>query len=143
MGDSRLRGVFQEISLDELMERIRQINFPELDRVVAIARGGILPGYLVSRWLDLPLEIMTLRYRDETHSPVYPHPRHDGNPLPDCSGERVLLVDDVANSGATLRAAAKLLDGAKKITSLVISGDGDLSLYGPHDRCIRWPWSRE
>lgn len=133
---------FQEIRLDGLMERIRAVEFPELDRIVAIARGGVLPGYLVSRWLDLPLDIVTLRFRDDAHRPLYDRPRHDSAPLPDCNGERVLLADDVANSGATLRCAAELLPGAQ-ITTLVISGTADISLFGPHEQCIRWPWSRE
>ena len=54
---------------------------------------------------------------------------------------RVLLVDDVGNTGATLRRAARELTGAE-ITTMVISGNADISLFGPHDRCIRWPWDR-
>ena len=128
------------VRLDELMERIRNYNWPETDRVVAIGRGGVLPGYLVSRWLDIPMDTLSFRFRDDSHKPVTGTPQFSGGSPPDCRGQRVLLCDDVANSGATLKAAAALLEGAQ-LTTAVISGNADISLYGPHDRCIDWPWS--
>ncbi len=129
----------QHISLDDMMKRIRECLTNDFDLVVAVGRGGVLPGYLAARYLHVPLEIVDVRYRDDTHMPIYPEPRV-GKPLGiDPRGKRVLLTDDVSNSGATLRKASELLDGAK-ITTLVISGKGDFSLYGPHNRCIRWPW---
>ncbi|HUX14734.1 MAG TPA: phosphoribosyltransferase [Spirochaetia bacterium] len=132
----------QHISLDDMMNRIKDCLENEFDLVVAVGRGGVLPGYLASRYLGVPLEIIDVRYRDDTHTPMYPEPRAQ-KPLGfDPSGKRVLLTDDVSNSGATLRKASELLEGGK-ITTLVISGKGDFSLYGPHNRCIRWPWEDE
>jgi hypothetical protein len=131
----------QEIRLDEMMERIREKLKPEYDLIVAIARGGILPGYLASRFLDLPLEILHLNLRNDQHQKVREEPLLlkplDFSP----AGKRILLTDDVANSGSTLKKAAALLPDSLSVQTMVISGNGDISLFGPHDRCIRWPWS--
>jgi uncharacterized protein len=132
----------QRIGLDDLMGRIREkLNPGGFDLVVGVARGGILPAYLASRWLDLPLETIHLNLRDDNHRPVRERPLLLKPVDFDWAGKRILLCDDVSNSGATLKTAAECLPGAM-ISSLVISGRADISLFGPHDRCIAWPWSR-
>jgi uncharacterized protein len=133
----------QKIELEELMNRIRtSLKKADFDLVVGVARGGVLPAYLASRWLDLPLECIHLNLRDDTHRPLRDQPLLLKPVDFDCRGKRVLLCDDVSNSGATLRSAAEYLSGAS-VTTLVISGKADISLFGPHDRCIQWPWDRE
>lgn len=133
------RTDLQTITLDEMMERIKLTVSKSFDLIVAVERGGVLPGYLASRWLDVPLTTVTLRFRDDLHQPIFASPRVVRSLDFDVAGKRILLTDDVANSGATLNAARALLSGAE-ITTLVISGNADISLFGPHDRCIRWPW---
>jgi uncharacterized protein len=138
--DARLE---QRIGLDELMEKIREkLSDRAFDLVVGVARGGVLPAYLASRWLDLPLETIHLNLRDDKHRPVRDIPLLLKPVDFVYEGKRILLCDDVSNSGATLKMAADCLPGAR-IRSLVISGKADISLFGPHDRCIFWPWSRE
>ena len=129
------------ISLDDMMLRIKERLSGRYDLVVAVGRGGTLPGYLAARYLDVPLETVLLRFRDETHAQIYAEPRVEKPLSVDVAGKRVLVTDDVANSGATLRKAVELLKGAN-VTTLVISGNADISLYGPHDRCISWPWEQ-
>lgn len=131
---------YQIIHLDEMMELIRKNVPKQFDLVTAVARGGILPGYLASRFLDIPMEVIHLNLRNDDHQKVREEPLLL-KPLDfEWLGKRILLTDDVSNSGLTLNQAKKLLDGAAQITTLVISGKGDISLFGPHDRCIRWPW---
>lgn len=132
----------QRIDLDELMAKIRQkLSEANFDLVVGVARGGVLPAYLASRWLDLPLETIHLNLRDDSHRPLRDKPLLLKPVDFAYEGKRILLCDDVSNSGATLRMASDCLPGAR-IRSLVISGKADISLFGPHDRCISWPWSR-
>lgn len=131
----------QIITLDEMMRRIHESVEGKFDVVVAIERGGVLPGYLAARKLDIPFTTVTLRFRDDNHQPIYDSPKVVRPVEIDLRGRRVLLTDDVANSGATLRAAMESLRGAQ-VTTLVISGTADISLFGPHNRCIRWPWER-
>jgi hypoxanthine phosphoribosyltransferase len=129
----------QEISLDEMMRRIKHSVTGHYDLVVGVERGGILPGYLVSRYLDIPFNTIALRFRDDNHQKMFNEPQLAGIVNIESQDKHILLVDDVANSGATLSKAAELLPGAV-ITTMVISGNGDISLFGPHDRCIHWPW---
>lgn len=129
----------QVISLDELMAMIKTKLSGKFDIVIGIERGGILPAYLASRWLDAPLSTIRIPPQGKD-SPAWneqPNPEHPWKM--DIRGMRVLLADDVANTGATLRRAARELVGAD-ITSMVISGEADISLFGPHEKCIRWPW---
>ena len=131
-----------DIKLDKIMSGIKEMVGDDFDIVVAIGRGGVLPGYLVSRHLDIPLEIIYLNLRDESHREIRDTPlltkRFDFNPY----GKRILLADDVSNSGKTLRKAEQYLKGGK-VTTMVISGIADISLFGPHNKCINWPWDKE
>lgn len=130
---------FQDIGLDAMMAAIREKVAAEYDLVVGIERGGVLPAYLAARWLDVPLASIRIRFRDDSHRPLAPEPSLVRGLDEDVRGRRILLADDVGNTGATLRRAAEELEGAK-VTTMVISGKADISLFGPHDRCIRWPW---
>ena len=132
----------QIITLDAMMAAIREKVRGNFDLVVGVERGGVLPAYLASRWLDRPMASIRIRFRDDEHRPLGDAPvllRGLDEPV---RGRRILLADDVGNTGATLRRAAEALEGAE-ITTLVISGRADISLFGPHDRCIRWPWHRD
>jgi hypoxanthine phosphoribosyltransferase len=131
----------QIIRLDDMMDAIRNRVTGDFDLVVGIERGGVLPAYLAARWLDVPMKTMKISFRDDSHRPLSERPRLTEPWNLDVAGMRVLLADDVGNTGATLKRAAEELKGAR-ITTLVISGNADISLFGPHNRCIRWPWDR-
>ena len=135
----------QIITLDDMMQKIKDKLSKDkvssdYDLVIAIGRGGILPGYLVSRYLDIPMEIIELKFRDDTHKQIYAEPVVKYKPQEvDYASKNILLVDDVSNTGSTLQTAKEVL-GLDNVTTLVISGNGDISLFGVHDRCIEWPW---
>ena len=133
------RTEFQDIGLDVMMAAIREKVSAEYDLVVGIERGGVLPAYLAARWLDVPLATLRISFRDDSHQPMTSEPALVRGLDEDVRGRRILLADDVGNTGATLRRAAREMAGAE-VTTLVISGNADISLFGPHDRCIRWPW---
>lgn len=129
----------KSISLDEIMIQIKLKLHKNFDAVVAISRGGILPGILASKFLDIPMEIIYLNLRDDNHKKKFETPKLLKPFNQNFSNKRVLLVDDVSNSGLTIKSAKKYIS-YKEITTLVISGTADISLFGIHDRCIIWPW---
>ncbi len=83
----------------------------QFDTILCLARGGMRPGDVLSRIFKVPLAVMsTSSYRanhgctqgnlDIAHYITTPHGQIAG---------RVLLVDDLADTGATLKAVADLL----------------------------------
>jgi len=78
----------------------------QFDTILCLARGGLRPGDILSRVFDVPLAIMsTSSYRAEAGT-VQGHldiAHYITTPRGEIAG-RVLLVDDLADSGHTLRA---------------------------------------
>ena len=83
----------------------------QFDTILCLARGGMRPGDILSRIFDKPLAIMsTSSYRAEAGT-VQGHldlARYITTPRGEIAG-RVLLVDDLADSGHTLSAVVKML----------------------------------
>ena len=96
--------------IEKLALKIHQSGW-EFDTILCLARGGLRPGDILSRIFDKPLAIMsTSSYRAEAGT-VQGHldiGRFIATPKGDISG-RVLLVDDLADSGATLKAVISML----------------------------------
>ena len=83
----------------------------QFDTILCLVRGGLRPGDILSRIFDKPLAIMsTSSYRAEAgtlrgHLDIG---RFIATPKGEIAG-RVLLVDDLADSGVTLTAVVKRL----------------------------------
>ena len=83
----------------------------QFDTILCLARGGLRPGDILSRIFDKPLAIMsTSSYRAEagTLRGHFDIGRFIATPKGEIAG-RVLLVDDLADSGVTLTAVVKRL----------------------------------
>jgi hypoxanthine phosphoribosyltransferase len=96
--------------IEKLAIKVHQSGW-QFDTILCLARGGMRPGDILSRIFDVPLAIMsTSSYRsangteqgnlDIAHYITTPKGRIAG---------RVLLVDDLADSGVTLSAVIELL----------------------------------
>ena len=83
----------------------------QFDQILCLARGGMRPGDVLSRVFHKPLAIMsTSSYRSEGGT-VQGHldiARYITMPQGELAG-RVLLVDDLADSGVTLKAVVERL----------------------------------
>jgi hypoxanthine phosphoribosyltransferase len=93
----------------------------EFDVILCLARGGMRPGDILSRVFDKPLAIMsTSSYRADagTTQGNLDIARFITTPKGEIAG-RVLLVDDLADSGQTLKAVVhQLKNNYKPITEL-------------------------
>ncbi|MBN8503811.1 MAG: phosphoribosyltransferase [Burkholderiales bacterium] len=90
------------------------------DQILCLARGGLRPGDVLSRVFDKPLAIMsTSSYRAEagTVQGRLDIAKTITMPKGELAG-RVLLVDDLADSGVTLKAVVELLRAKPEISEL-------------------------
>lgn len=90
------------------------------DQILCLARGGLRPGDVLSRVFDKPLAIMsTSSYRSEggTLQGRLDMAQYITLPKGELSG-RVLLVDDLADSGVTLKAVVDRLRDMPSIVEL-------------------------
>ena len=105
--------------IEKLAIKIHQSGW-QFDTILCLARGGMRPGDVLSRIFDKPLAIMsTSSYRADAGT-VQGHldiARFITTPKGEIAG-RVLLVDDLADSGITLRAVVDRLRGMPSIAEL-------------------------
>lgn len=117
------------------------------DQILCLARGGMRPGDVLSRVFDKPLAIMsTSSYRAEegTIQGRLDMAKYITLPKGDLGG-RVLLVDDLADTGVTLRAVVDRLRGLPSIAELrsAVVWVKDVSCYTPDyyvERLSTSPW---
>ena len=105
--------------IERLALRVHESGW-EFDQILCLARGGMRPGDMLSRIFDKPLAILaTSSYRaeDGTIQGRLDMAKYITLPRGELAG-RVLLVDDLADSGVTLAAVAERLRGVPAITEL-------------------------
>lgn len=81
----------------------RQIQNEQFDKIVGIARGGAIPGVILSHKLGIPVYTIGLKtYEDEKqtdHIEVY---GLDPVFYLNCKNKRILIVDDICDSGQSI-----------------------------------------
>ena len=106
--------------IEKLAIKIHQSGW-QFDTILCLARGGMRPGDILSRIFDKPLAIMsTSSYRADagTVQGKLDIAHYITTPKGEIAG-RVLLVDDLADSGHTLNAVIhQLHNNYKPITEL-------------------------
>jgi hypoxanthine phosphoribosyltransferase len=145
------------LELPDIARRLKALSLPDVDAVVGIATGGVAFASIVAFWLEKPLHIIHLNYRDENNKPRHQNPtllkpfdvdttlfnkglKHlASSETTENSRPRLLLVDDVSVTGATLETAKKLLTNFQ-VTTLVLKGKANVVLYPEVKTCILLPW---
>lgn len=118
---------------------LKTFPLPEVDHVVGIADGGIVPASLIAHQLNRPMSLIQINYRARDNSPRYPRPvLLSWQPLP-VGGQRVLLVDEVSVSGKTMEFAKTFLLEHEVLT-FVLKGKADYVLFPEIASCVNWPW---
>jgi hypoxanthine phosphoribosyltransferase len=96
--------------IEKLAIKVHQSGW-EFDTILCLARGGMRPGDILSRIFDKPLAIMSTSSYRAGSGTIQSHldiARYITTPRGEIAG-RVLLVDDLADSGVTLNAVVELL----------------------------------
>ena len=129
-----------KINLDfnGIIKKIKQIDFGKVDSVVAISRGGIVPGALIANLLKVDFHIININFRDDCHNEKYDTPKLLNKIDFDTKNKNILLVDDVSRTGKTLNFAKELLN--TNVRTFVINGTADYSLYD-YKECLIFPWN--
>lgn len=114
---------FHSLSL-LLAEQILKSKKP-VDEIVAIARGGLSLGLILTDFLQKPISTITIQsYIDIKKQGLVQITSKLGKPIRD---KNILLVDDIADSGKTFARAISYLEGfhPKSITTASL-------FYKPH-----------
>lgn len=108
---------FYSVSWDQLHDasfRLAQdirASKKDHDLIVAIARGGMTVAHMLSDFLLLPVATFTISsYRDMQQNKLSEISYHVGGTL---EGKRILLVDDISDTGKTFLRAADYLKELK------------------------------
>lgn len=123
----------------EVHQRFREIEFREtFDIIVAIANGGIVPAAIINQRLDKEIHLLKINLRDPSQKPKYDSPKLVSPIDFDFKNKSILLVEDRIKTGATVKYAIELLQGAKLIKTFAVNGTADYSLYD--EDCFKFPW---
>jgi hypoxanthine phosphoribosyltransferase len=92
-----------------IVDRLKQLRLAlekeEVDAVLGISRGGLVPAVMVSHLLGLPLAVLNFSTRD--HKTI-------GETTIDYS-KKYLIVDDICDSGKTMKELSKIVNGPKLV----------------------------
>ena len=123
----------------EIRQRLQQSTLPQVDRVIGIGSGGVVPASLVAYKVARPLTILPINFRAPDNTPRYEHPQLLAQIHLPSADQHLLLVDDVSVSGKTLALAKQVLD-KYHVTTLVMKGQADIVLFPEITTCVQWPW---
>jgi len=129
-----------EKTWDEFLQRLDELDFEDFDLIVAIARGGIIPASFIQQKLNIPMEIININYRDDSHTPKYEDAKLLEEKEFSYKNKKILLVDDVSRSGKTIDKAKEHLKG-NKIKTCLVNGRGDYFFF-QYDECLTMPWRK-
>ena len=82
--------------------------------IVGLSRGGLVPGVMMSHWFKKPFKPVQAALRDFAEWEDY---------LPRPTDERVLIVDDICDSGETFKRMEEHITGPRKGNPLEIQCD--------------------
>lgn len=138
IGWSRFDQLVRRLALKVLASGYR----PEI--IVAIGRGGCVPARMLSDWLE-QMDATSFKI-EHYHQAVKVHAARVRYPLAaDVAGRRVLLVDDVADSGETFAVALEHLAsrGAPAEVRSAVIHYKTVSPYVPDyyaAKLVQWRW---
>jgi hypoxanthine phosphoribosyltransferase len=132
--------------LIEQSEKICKTNY-QPDILIAIARGGLVPARILTDLLETP-QVATIRiefYKDIAQPSIQPILKQ---PLPiQVTGKKILIVDDISDSGQSLKIAKQhLLEKGASETRIATLYAKNATITMPDyvekitERWIVFPW---
>jgi len=113
--------------------------------VLGIERGGVVLAAIAAYRLGSRLLTVRASLYDDSKPAkmLQDEPKLVAADLAYIRGKRVLIVDDVSNSGKTLAAVKRLAlsAGAAGVKTFVYAGNADFSCR-PFERCLVFPWEQ-
>lgn len=126
-------------TFEEVLERFRSISFAEnFDMIIAIANGGIIPAAILNQRFNIEIQLLKINLRDVNQKPKYDSPQLMAPIDFNFRNKSILLVEDRVKTGASLKYACTLLEGAKLIKTFAVNGKADYALYD--ESCFKFPW---
>jgi hypoxanthine phosphoribosyltransferase len=104
----------REIALDKFDPQV----------IVGISRGGLVPGVMMSHWFKKPFKPVQAALRDFPEWNEY---------LPRKTDERVLIVDDICDSGETLERISAHIIGPRKDAQEMAKDSTNTWIHFPHE----------
>ena len=120
----------------------------EPDVVVGIAAAGVIPGAVVAAMLQKPFHAIKITRREDDDG-ARQRPEVLSAAPPQLAGRRVLLVDEICDSGDTMRLALAAVRDVgpaevRTATSLVREGAYEPDYFAlATDGIVVFPWDRE
>ena len=95
-------------SLNKIVEQIENSNWsPKV--IISINRGGCVPGVFLSHRLNLKHKVIDIQFRDSNRSPDFKMVKQKIKRF-----DNILLVDDINDSGKTLKTIYDLSNAYSK-----------------------------
>lgn len=120
----------------------------EPDVIIGIAAAGVIPGAVVAAMLRKEFHSIKITRRGDEVG-VRQRPEILSAAPPEVAGQRVLLVDEICDSGETLRLALAAVrdvgpSEVRTATSLIREGGYEPDYYAlATDATVIFPWDRE
>ena len=99
---------------ESLAEQIKESNFNP-DKIIGLSRGGLLPAVILSHMLNIPMRCVHYSSKDGNGDN-----RNHLNDLPEVNGKRILIVDDICDSGKTLEEVFKEYTMRKQVVQSAV-----------------------
>ena len=130
-----------KVEIKSLVEKIGRGNF---NFIVAVSRGGLIPATYLSRALDIrQISVIALQsYKGRNRGDIveYKMPWLEEKEVPLDIQKKMLIVEDIVDSGKTLEYLRKKLPLAK-VASLVTKGRLDPDFFSSKENLwVRFPW---
>ena len=92
----------KKLTINQIINKIKNIKFPKFDLIVAIGKDGIMPASLLNHFLKTKVQVIWINYRDQDNKPIRKKPIIKKR-FRKIKNKKILLVDSVSRSGKTLQ----------------------------------------